>query len=182
MTTFQELRQTIKKMEDKAETAARKKQEFATIEEETKIYLDLLRQIEPLVKKGIEDPIEQAGPSLQTIRKRPGKTNVQVYEEIMSLHGRPMHLTDILESAARMGVSFKTTGDTKAQLRNALNGAKKRFENMGNNTWWIRGKSVPGEENRDDRPLNPSQPMSEITPRTGNHPRLHQPKPPTVPA
>ena len=148
MTTFQELRQRIKKMEDKAETAAKKKQEYATIEEDTQKYLDLLRQMEPLVKKGIEEPISETGTNLQTIRKRPGKTNVQVYEEIISLHGRPMHLTDILESAARMGVVFKTNGDPKSQLRNALNGAKKRFKNMGNNTWWIKGKAIPGESDQ----------------------------------
>ena len=85
--------------------------------------------------------------SLQTIRKRPGKPNVQIYEEILSLHGKPMHMTDILESALKMGVTFKQGGEPRSQLRNALNGAKKRFKNIGNNTWWIADRPIPDQVN-----------------------------------
>ena len=57
-----------------------------------------------------------------------------------------MHITDILNSAMRMGVEFQNAGEPRTQLRNALNGAKTRFTNIGGNTWWISGRPIPGEE------------------------------------
>ena len=149
MDTLQELYQKIKQTEEKVETFDKKKEEYATLSEDSKAYLELLRQMEPLYKKGAQEPLENINYSLQAIRKRPGKPNVQIYEEIMSLHGKPMHMTDILDSALRMGVTFKQGGEPRNQLRNALNGAKKRFKNIGNNTWWIADRPIPDQENRE---------------------------------
>ena len=150
MTSLQDLHQKIKAMEQKSEAIDKKTEDYIALGQETKTYIDLLKQVEAMVKKGIEDPLEQTGSTIHNIKKQPGKTNVQVYEEILYLHGRPMHLTDILESALRMGVQFKNNGNPRSQLRNALNGAKKRFENTGNNNWWIRGRPMPEEQNHED--------------------------------
>ena len=78
-----------------------------------------------------------------TNTKHNGKPNVQVYQQILELHGRPMYITDILHWARSLGVEFHGAADPKTQLRSALNGAKGRFTNVGNNTWWLADTPVP---------------------------------------
>ena len=147
MPTLHELHEDIKKAETKLEAARQKISEFTAIAQKTEEYLNLLIQLEPMVKNNADQSLNENDPNYQTGRKRPGKSNVQVIEEIISLQGRPMHITDILDSAERMGIEFKGNGDPKTQLRNALNGAKGRFHNLGNNTWWLIGRPEPGTEN-----------------------------------
>ena len=147
MPTLHELRETIKRTQTKLETAQRKVNEFTVIAEEAEEYLTLLSKMEAMVKNGADQPLNENDPNHQAGRKRAGKSNVQVIEEIISLQARPMHITDILDFAERMGVEFKGGNDAKMQLRNALNGAKKRFYNLGNNTWWLMGRPEPGMEN-----------------------------------
>lgn len=78
--------------------------------------------------------------------KHKGKPNVQVLEEILKLHGKPMYITDLLHWAQVQGVRFKGDSDPKSQIRNSLNGAKARFVNLGNNTWWLADRPVPDAE------------------------------------
>lgn len=147
MPTLHELREDIKQTQAKLEAAHQKISELTIIAQTTEEYLDLLVRMEPLLKNGADQPLNNNDPNHETGRKRTGKSNVQVIEEIISLQGRPMHITDILDSAERMGVEFKGGNDPKFQLRNALNGAKKRFCNLGNNTWWLIGRPEPGSDN-----------------------------------
>ena len=146
MPTLHELHEDIKRAETKLEAARRKISEFTIIAQETEEYLNLLIQLEPMVKNNADGPLDENDPNHQNSRKKTGKSNVQVIEEIISLQGRPMHITDILDSVERMGVEFKGKNDHKTQLRNSLNGAKTRFYNLGNNTWWLRGRPEPGME------------------------------------
>ena len=80
------------------------------------------------------------------IRKRNGKTNNQIYEEIILAHGKPMHVTDILDAARVAGVRQKGSAPLLKRLRNVLNGAKTRFYNVGNNHWWVVGRPLSEEE------------------------------------
>ncbi len=91
------------------------------------------------------------------------KPNVQIFQEILELHDRPMHISDILYWAQRWRVEFHGTADPKTQLRNSLNGAKTRFINVGNNTWCLADKPIPenpspsANENHSN-PTNPRTP------------------------
>ena len=85
-------------------------------------------------------------PDGSPIRKRKGKTNNSIYQEIILSHGKPMHVTDILDAASTAGVRQKGTAPPIKRLRNVLNGAKKRFYNVGNNHWWVVGKPLPEKE------------------------------------
>ena len=149
MTSRQQLHQKMKALEDNLQKTIEKSQEYTARAEDIRNYLEHLKQEKSFIDKGLDQPLDKIDSPFESARKRPGKTNVQVYEEILTLYGRPMHATDILDSAIKLGVEFKNDGEPRTQLRNALNGAKKRFTNIGNNTWWIAGHPVPGEEDRD---------------------------------
>ena len=113
-------------------------------------YIDKLDELQLIYKENKLDkpilPFHNTNTASAPIRKRSGKPNTQVFEEILSLNKEPMHITDILASALNMGIEFQGNTDPKTQLRNSLNGAKKRFYNIGNNTWWIVGRPIPGEQ------------------------------------
>lgn len=159
MPTLHELQEDIKRAKKKLEATHQKIDEFTAIAQSTEDYLNLLVQLEPMVKNNADEPLNENDPNYQNGRKRAGKSNVQVIEEIISLQGRPMHITDILNFAEKMGVEFKGNNDPKIQLRNALNGAKKRFYNLGNNTWWLMGRPEPGTENTNGS--RPDQPVTQ---------------------
>ncbi len=80
--------------------------------------------------------------------KQGGKPNVQVLQEILELHGKPMYIDNLLYWAQKQGITFKGDNDPRLQLRNSLNGAKTRFWNVGNNTWWLVGQPIADEETR----------------------------------
>lgn len=75
--------------------------------------------------------------------RRKRKTNAQMYEEVLLEHGKPMHLVDLLDKALARGLQQQGTGTPEDQLRNALNSARKRFYNVGNNVWWVVGRPEP---------------------------------------
>ena len=70
------------------------------------------------------------------------KPNVQIYEEVIEDHGRPMHLVNIVDAAQNRGLRLRGTQDAPTQVRNALAGSK-RFVNTGANVWWIEGRPLP---------------------------------------
>lgn len=90
--------------------------------------------------------IGHQAPDGSPIRKRKGKTNNQIYEELILAFGQPMHVTDILDAARTAGVRQKGTAPPIKRLRNVLNGAKTRFYNVGNNHWWVVDKPLPEVE------------------------------------
>lgn len=145
MPTLHELQQDIVQLEDKLRNARERESKYKEIAEDTEQYIDVLRQAEEMVKKGANAPLDDSD-TQATVRKRQGKSNAHLYEEILSIHGRPMHITDLLDAAQKLGVQFKREGEPKTQLRNALNGSKKRFCNVGSNMWWIQGKPIPGQD------------------------------------
>ena len=132
--------------------------ELEEAKKESQKYSDLVKLLEQLLENGkqiaefksaypeTEAPVGHQFPDHTPIRKREGKTNNEVYEEIILAFGKPMHVTDILDAARAAGVRQKGTAAPLNQLRNVLNGAKTRFYNVGNNHWWIVGRPLPEEE------------------------------------
>lgn len=76
---------------------------------------------------------------------RSPKTNVQIFEDILIKHGRPMHAVDIAAEAIRQGVVFQGKGKRERQTRNSLV-TSKRFQNQGGNVWWVVSKPLNVEE------------------------------------
>ena len=73
-----------------------------------------------------------------------GKPNTQLYEEIILDHGRPMHMSDILEEALNRGLVLRGKRPPIVQMRGALAHCK-RLCNVGGNTWWVTDRPVPEE-------------------------------------
>ena len=69
------------------------------------------------------------------------KPNSRIYEEVIIDNGKPMHLTDILDASLKRGLQLRGKQREDIQVRNALAGSK-RFMNMGNNVWWVRGEPI----------------------------------------
>lgn len=73
-----------------------------------------------------------------------GKPNTQLYEEIILEHGKPMHMSGILEEALKRGLKFKGKRRPVIQMRTALANCK-RLYNVGGNIWWVIDKPLPEE-------------------------------------
>lgn len=71
------------------------------------------------------------------------KPNVEIYTEIIRAHGKPMHVKQIAAALKDYGNVLKGKNEPEIQVRNALN-ASKRFENVGDNTWWVVSDPLPG--------------------------------------
>ena len=81
----------------------------------------------------------------KTRRKRNyGKPNSQLYEDIIREHGKPMHMSDILEEALKRGLKLKGKRTPVVQMRSALANCQ-RLYNVGSNTWWVIDKPLPEE-------------------------------------
>ena len=81
----------------------------------------------------------------KTRRKRNyGKPNTQLYEEVILEHGKPMHMSSILEEAIKRGLKLNGKRSPVVQMRTALANCK-RLYNVGGNTWWIIDKPLPEE-------------------------------------
>lgn len=78
-----------------------------------------------------------------------GRTNVDVYEEILLNAGAPMHVKEIAAEANRRGVLFRGKSPIEVQVRNSLAGSK-RFENLGSNTWWFNPTAFLDLQHEDD--------------------------------
>ena len=118
-----------------------------------RLYIEMLTNMEKLVSdKKVNEPIDSG--DNPRVHAHKGKTNAKLYEEILTIHGRPMHITDLLDSALKLGLEQKGNSEPLIQLRNSLNGARKRFYNVGESTWWIVGKPIPGDEPPDDGDQN----------------------------
>ena len=76
------------------------------------------------------------------------KSNVELYADILKAHGRPMHATAIAEVAPQYGVVWAGTGDPDRMVRNGISRSK-RFENQGDNVWWLAGVPVPRDTSAD---------------------------------
>lgn len=75
------------------------------------------------------------------------KLNVDIYVEILSKNGGPMHAVNILERF-REDYGREPQGKNKPieQIRAALANSK-RFVNVGDNTWWLPDKPIPDNPN-----------------------------------
>ena len=71
-----------------------------------------------------------------------GKTNTQLFEEIITEHGRPMHMSSILDVALVRGLKFKGKRPPVTQMRSALSSCK-RLYNVGGNYWWVIDHPLP---------------------------------------
>ena len=71
-----------------------------------------------------------------------GKPNTQLFEEILLEHGRPMHISSLLDAALARGLRFKGKRAPIVQMRSALTTCK-RIYNVGGNTWWVIGQPEP---------------------------------------
>ena len=93
----------------------------------------------------------------KTRRKRSyGKPNAQLYEDVIREHGKPMHMSDVLEEALKRGLKFKGKRTLVVQMRGALANCQ-RLYNVGSNTWWIIDKPLPEElpvKNGDDKSVD----------------------------
>ena len=77
-----------------------------------------------------------------------GRSNVQIYEEIILDNGQPMHATAIASEAEQRGVKLQGAARKPRQVRNSLSGSK-RFVNLGGNVWWIEGRLIPNSDLND---------------------------------
>ena len=73
-----------------------------------------------------------------------GKPNTQLYEEVILEHGKPMHMSSILEEAIKRGLKLKGKRTTVVQMRSALSNCQ-RLYNIGSNIWWVIDKPLPEE-------------------------------------
>ena len=71
-----------------------------------------------------------------------GKPNTQLFEEILLEHGRPMHISSLLDAALARGLRFKGKRAPIVQMRSALTTCK-RIYNVGGNTWWVIDQPMP---------------------------------------
>lgn len=78
--------------------------------------------------------LTETGTDQESVLETNGKPNVQVYEEIILEHGKPIHAADIVKEAVKRGVVFKGQTPKATQVRNSLVGSK-RFDNRGGNMW-----------------------------------------------
>ncbi len=71
-------------------------------------------------------------------------TNAELFASIIEKHGKPMTLTAITNEALRLGVVFKSKSNNppRTKVRSSLC-ASKRFDNIGDNTWWLADKPLP---------------------------------------
>ena len=67
---------------------------------------------------------------------------MEFYADILNAHGRPMHAEAIAKVAPQYGVVWAGTGDPGRMVRNGISRSK-RFENVGDNVWWLSGVPVP---------------------------------------
>ena len=150
MTTILNIITDMKEIE--ADIQANREQAEIRISDAEKLqhYYDLLDQAQRYFdEQDLEAVIRR---TRETIHESPyatkhkGKPNVQVLQEILELHGKPMYITDLLQWAQRQGVKYTGKSDLKNQIRNSLNGARSRFVNIGNNTWWLADRPVPDAE------------------------------------
>ena len=75
-------------------------------------------------------------------RARYGKPNTQLFEEVLLEHGKPMHMSSLLDAALARGLQFRGKRAPIVQMRTALSNCK-RIYNIGGNTWWIIDQPVP---------------------------------------
>ena len=75
------------------------------------------------------------------VNAKTGKPNSLIYEEVIREYGKPMYITDVVDAALLKGAVLHGKNAPKNQVRNALS-TSKRFENVGDNTWWIIGEPL----------------------------------------
>ena len=79
------------------------------------------------------------------LRHNNGKPNTQLFEEILLEHGKPMHMSSLLDAALARGLQFRGEREPTVQMRNALFGCK-RIYNIGGNTWWVIDQPEPEKQ------------------------------------
>ena len=99
-------------------------------------------------------PEQTAGKRAKRRRPKVGgqKPHTALYEDVLREHGRPMHLTDILNEALARGLQQKGKKPPSDQLRSALESAVNIYR-VGGNRWWIVGVSEP------ETPTPPEEPQ-----------------------
>ncbi len=131
--------QAIKEYIEKMETAALKlqaaQQEYDELEAQGKeILLSVLNE---------EDRIQQ-NLNRQLADLQHSRPNLDVYRDIVLDAQRPMHLNEITAEALKRGLDLISTGKNppRNKVRNGLHSSP-RFQNLGNNTWWLAGLPLP---------------------------------------
>ena len=80
-------------------------------------------------------------------RRRSGnqKPRNQLIEEIILEHGRPMHVSDIVERLQALGVTFGGTTPPKTQVTSSVSKSK-RFVNTGGNKFLVDSMPLPDHQ------------------------------------
>ena len=133
-----------KDMEDAKAQSEKYKNLAAAFDERASSLDEMIRgatrkvQADAIIDRTLAECTQPPVKAQEQSRDRYRKSKAQIYEDIIREHGKPMHLTDILNTALDLGITFKGADNKplKERLRGALLSAV-RLENMGSNYWWV---------------------------------------------
>ena len=151
MNNWVELDRTLEQVRDEAQVAAELHSALEDLQGLLDRHKDFCKKLEEALARVnrakarlrvFQDGSDMDGAITIDARFSGQKSNVEIFEEVLRHHGKPMHVRDIVTAAQERGVVLRGKNRPTLQVRNALYSSK-RFINTGSNIWWLLGEPIP---------------------------------------